>query len=441
MDGDAMGEHMQVHDFMAVGLGPFNLSLACLMAPLKECRGLFLERNDHFEWHPGMLVERCTLQNPFLADLVSLADPTSPFSYLNYCKQQGRIYSCYVRENFYLTRQDYNRYCQWAAGRLDNVRFNHEVTSIEHDERGGFYRVLGRETHTGRSVDLAARRLVLGIGSSPRLPECCPDPEMHSAHYLRHKASLQQRRAITIVGSGQSAAEIYRDLLQDIDRFGYSLTWVTRSSRFFQMENAKLVLELISPDYAEHFFHLPDAAKDRIVQDQKSVYNGINAELVDAIYDLLDERRQELRGRTRLLPNMELRSCRAEGGGHTLEFMHTELGRRYRHHADGLVFATGYQPAVPAFVDGIRHRIAWDAQGRYRQHRNYAVDLQGDEIFVQNAGCHSHGVTNPDLGLACHRNAHIVRGLTGVEAYPIETRTTLQDFAPRDDGAFVEVAA
>lgn len=433
---------MQVHDFVAVGLGPFNLSLACLMAPLKECRGLFLERSERFEWHPGMLVERCTLQNPFLADLVSLADPTSPFSYLNYCKQQGRIYSCYVRENFYLTRQEYNRYCQWAASRLESVRFQHEVSSLVHDEKLGVYVVQGRDLRSGRPFEHLARKLVLGVGASPRLPSCCAEAtELHSAHYLRRKAELQQRRAITIVGSGQSAAEIYRDLLQDIDRFGYRLTWVTRSSRFFQMENAKLVLELISPDYAEHFFHLPDAAKERIVQDQKSVYNGINAELVDAIYELLDERRDELRGRTRLLPNMALQACRRQGDVHELEFLHTELGRRYRHEAEGLVFATGYAPAVPAFVEGIRHRIAWDAHGRYRQQRNYAVDAEGSEIFVQNAGSHSHGVTNPDLGLACHRNAHIIRGLTGVEAYPIETRTTLQDFAPRGDDAFVELAA
>lgn len=44
---------MHALDFIAIGLGPFNLSLACLMAPLKEHRGLFLERNARFEWHPG----------------------------------------------------------------------------------------------------------------------------------------------------------------------------------------------------------------------------------------------------------------------------------------------------------------------------------------------------------------------------------------------------
>jgi lysine N6-hydroxylase len=435
---------MHVYDFVAVGLGPFNLSLACLMAPLKEHGGLFLERGSQFAWHPGMLMDRCTLQNPFLADLVTLADPTSRFSYLNYCKQQGRIYSCYVRENFYLTRNEYNRYCQWAAAQLDSVRFQNEVTAIAHDAEHGLYFVSGRDLRTGRPFEHAARRLVLGVGASPRLPACCAEgegPYLHSADYLHHKEELQRRRSITIVGSGQSAAEIYRDLLQDIDQHGYSLNWVTRSSRFFQMENAKLVLELISPDYADHFHGLPESAKERVVREQKSVYNGINGELINTLYELLDERRDELRGRTRLLPNMELRACRRSGGGHELEFVHTEQGSRYRHQADGLVFATGYAPRVPGFVEGIHHRIAWDDAGRYHQQRNYAVDVEGREIFVQNAGCHSHGVTNPDLGLACHRNACIIRALTGVEYYPIETQTTLQDFAPRADGAFVEVMA
>lgn len=436
---------MQIHDFIAIGLGPFNLSLACLMAPLKEYRGLFLERGGQFAWHPGMLVDRCTLQNPFLADLVSLADPTSRFSYLNYCKKQGRLYDCFVGENFYLTRHEYNRYCQWAASQLDSVRFHHEVSTVDYDQAQGAYVVSGRDPRTHKRFEYTGRRLVLGIGTAPLLPRCCDNGKahIHSGDYLRHKQALQSRRSITIVGSGQSAAEIYRDLLQDIDRHVYELNWVTRSSRFFPMDVAKLTVELLSPDYATHFFGLPAAAKERVLDEQKYVYSGINARLVNAIYDLLNERRDELRGRTRLLPNMELKSCRYDAalGEHDLEFVHTEVSRRYRHCTDGLIFATGYAPRVPAFVEGIRHRIAWDEQGRYVQQCNFAVDHDGREIFVQNAGCHGHGIASPDLSLACHRNSRIIREITGVEHYPIETRTTLQDFVPRADGAFTEASA
>ena len=98
----------EIYDFVAIGLGPFNLSLACLSAPLPGVRALFLDKKPGFDWHPGMLIEASTLQNPFLADLVSLADPRSEYSYLNYCKQTGRIYSYYMRENHYLTRAEYN---------------------------------------------------------------------------------------------------------------------------------------------------------------------------------------------------------------------------------------------------------------------------------------------------------------------------------------------
>jgi lysine N6-hydroxylase len=436
---------MQLHDFIAVGLGPFNLGLACLMEPLEEHRGLFLERAADFSWHPGMLMDRCTLQNPFLADLVSMADPTSRFSYLNYCKLQGRIYDCFVGENFYLSRHEYDRYCRWAASQVRSVRFNHEVTAITHDGARGTYLVCGHDPRTRERFSYAARRLVIGIGASPRLPACCRDADgwIHSGDYLHHKKRLQAGRAITVVGGGQSAAEIFRDLLQDAERHGYELNWVTRSSRFFPMDVAKLTVELLSPDYAQHFFDLPDDVKTRVLEEQRHIYGGINTRLVDAIYDLLNERRETLRGRVRLLPGMTLEGCRrdAAGGGHELEFRHTTLSRRFRHRTDGLVLATGYAPRVPHFVEGIRHRIAWDDEGRYLQQRNFAVDHAGREIFVQNAGCHGHGIASPDLGLACHRNSRLVRELTGVEHYPIETRTTLQDFVPRADGAFVEIAA
>jgi lysine N6-hydroxylase len=434
-----------VLDFIAIGLGPFNLGLACLMAPLREHRGLFLERNAEFAWHPGMLVEGCTLQNPFLADLVSLADPTSPYSYLNYCKLQGRLQSCYIRESFHLTRREYNRYCQWAASRLPNVRFRHDVGSLAHDEAQGLYVVSGRDSRSGRSFEYRCRRLVLGIGASPRWPACCEalgEQRLHSADYLDHKRSLQQRRSITIVGSGQSAAEIFCDLLKEMAQHDYCLNWVTRSTRFFQMEDARLALELISPGYAAHFHGLSARKKAEVLRGQQSVYNGINARLIDEIYERLDEGREALAGRTCLLPNMELRGARhdAPSGRHVLDFFHTERERHYLHQTEGLILATGYAPRVPAFVEGIRHRIAWDDCGAYRQARNYSVDLQGDEVFVQNAGLASHGVTNPDLGLACHRNACIIQGLTGIAYYPIESDTTLQDFAPRAGSPFVEVA-
>jgi lysine N6-hydroxylase len=116
-------DNNKVYDFAAIGAGPFNIGLACLTQPIADLNGIFFEKQPDFNWHPGMLLQDTTLQVPFMADLVTLADPTSPFSFLNYLKEQGRIYSFYIRENFKMLRNEYNHYCQWAITKLPEIHF------------------------------------------------------------------------------------------------------------------------------------------------------------------------------------------------------------------------------------------------------------------------------------------------------------------------------
>ena len=52
---------------------------------------VLFDARPEFRWHPGMLVDGATLQVPFLADLVSLADPTSRYSFLNYLRERGLL--------------------------------------------------------------------------------------------------------------------------------------------------------------------------------------------------------------------------------------------------------------------------------------------------------------------------------------------------------------
>ncbi|QPF72395.1 SidA/IucD/PvdA family monooxygenase [Roseateles sp. DAIF2] len=433
-----------IHDFIAIGLGPFNLSLACLVEPIEDLDGLFLERNAEFSWHPGMLIDNTTLQNPFLADLVSLADPKSPYSFLNYCKEEGKIYSYYFRESFYLTRQEYNAYCRWAAGRLSRLRFQHEVQALDYDLQAGCYVITGVRGPGRQPFALRARKLVLGVGSKPHFPRCCAGDGhryLHSADYVAHKAQLQERRSITIVGSGQSAAEVYHDLLEGAERHGYRLSWITRSPRFFQMETTKLTLEMFSPDYIDYFYHLDEARKEHIVRQQDSLYKGVNAGLINRIYDLLDERRKRGPLNTHLITNCEIEACRHDprADRYEIEFRQLDSGSRYAHQTEALVFATGYRENIPAFLDGIRARLRWDEQGRYRLARNYAADLNGNEVFIQNAGQHTHGMTNQDLGMSCYRNSYILRELSGVEHYKIEHRIAIQDFAIPSSADFVRI--
>lgn len=105
-------------DLLGVGIGPFNLSLAALADGIPGLSAAFLEQRTAFHGHPGMLIEGATLQVPFLADLVSLVEPTSPWSFLNYIKNRERLFPFYFAERLHIDRSEYDAYCRWVSGRL-----------------------------------------------------------------------------------------------------------------------------------------------------------------------------------------------------------------------------------------------------------------------------------------------------------------------------------
>ncbi|GAA1774166.1 lysine N(6)-hydroxylase/L-ornithine N(5)-oxygenase family protein [Pseudarthrobacter sulfonivorans] len=439
----------RIYDFAGIGVGPFNLGLAALSEPIDGLDGIFLEQRESFDWHPGMMLEPAHLQVPFMADLVTLADPTSPYSFLNFLKQTGRLYRFYIRENFYPLRAEYNQYCQWVAGQLRSVRFSTSVLDVTYD--AGVYR-LSVKGPDGPEV-LLARRLVLGTGTAPYVPAACDGIVesatngggglvLHNADYLSRKSELQARRSITIVGSGQSAAEIYYELLQDIDTHGYQLNWVTRSGRFFPLEYTKLTLEMTSPEYVDYFHGLPQDQRDGLIKSQKNLYKGINSELIDAIYDLLYTKSLSGLVDTQLLTHSSLTGAAWDGaagsrdagthtaGSYTLQLRHEEQGADYTLDTEAVVLATGYTYQEPGFLAGIQDRIARDSAGRFAVSRNYSAGVEPGEVFVQNAELHTHGFVTPDLGMAAYRNSCILREITGREVYPVERSIAFQQFGP-----------
>lgn len=423
----------KIYDFIAVGVGPFNLSLACLTAPIENLDGLFFDKNDSFNWHPGMLLQDTTLQIPFMADLVTLADPTSPFSFLNYIKQQGKMYSFYIRENFLLLRNEYNQYCQWAIKKLPNIYFNTEVTAIEYDENQEFYIVKTVDTKTNITTLYNTKKIVLGTGTTPHIPKSCQSLKgkaIHSSAYIQNKSQLQKQKSITVLGSGQSAAEVFNDLLQEIDVYGYQLNWITRSSRFFPMDYSKLTLEMTSPEYVDYFYNLPSDKRDDLLKNQKLLYKGINKDLIAAIFDTIYSKKVITEIDVNLRTNSACTKAvyDEEKQSFELELHQEEQDKRYRHKTNALVLATGYGYKLPQFLEGILDRIQWDEKGRFAVNRNYTIDNNASEIFVQNAELHTHGFVTPDLGMACYRNSYIIKEITGIEYYAVETKIAFQEF-------------
>lgn len=46
-----------IFDVVGVGIGPYNLGLAAMIAESTEIKAAFFDENDVFLWHPGMLID------------------------------------------------------------------------------------------------------------------------------------------------------------------------------------------------------------------------------------------------------------------------------------------------------------------------------------------------------------------------------------------------
>ncbi|PRY02172.1 lysine N(6)-hydroxylase/L-ornithine N(5)-oxygenase family protein [Allonocardiopsis opalescens] len=447
--GARSGAH--AFDLVGIGLGPFNLGLAALAEPVEGLDTLFLEAEPSFSWHPGLLLEGARLQVPFLADLVSLVDPTSRWSFLNYLREHDRLFPFYFAERFHMPRVEYDAYCGWVARELERrgrCRFGAPVASVRWD--GDAFAVEVRPPG-GAGYQVRARDVVLGIGTEPALPRplaellaaeggaAPPEGEVcHSGDYLRHAATLLAADDITVVGSGQSGAEVFLELLRD--PAPRRLRWITRSPAFAPMEYSKLGLEHFTPDYTRYFHGLPEPVRDRLVPRQWQLYKAISADTIADIHDALYQRslRPGLPEAT-LMPGVELSAAERDGGGYRLHCHHLDQDRAFSFRTRRIVAATGYRPRRPDLLDPLAAFLGTDGRGRLRVGADYRVatdpKVRGG-LYVQNAEEHTHGVGAPDLGLGAWRSATILNAVTGRTVYRLPERTAYTTFGvDGSDGA------
>jgi lysine N6-hydroxylase len=428
--------HDLVHDVVAIGCGPFNLGLAALASTVDGLDFVAFDASPELRWHPGLMFDDARLQLSFLADLVTLIDPTHPLSFLAYLRDVDRMYAFYIREEFHPTRREYEDYLRWAVARLPAVRFSHRVESVRwaEDRKCFVLHVAGTSPRT----PVVAKNLVIGIGSEPCLPEglrALPrDRVLHSASYLHRTADIERAQHVTVVGAGQSGAEIAMDLLRRNVHGGAGVAWLTRTASFAPLDYTKLVLEMTTPAYVRYFHALPQEVKDRLVAEQWQHYKGISSRALEQIYELLYQRELEdgLRP-VEMRCGVTVESAALHASGQVaLSCRHRDTGSTFEHLTELVVAATGYRERRPTFLAPIEPLLLRDEQGRYRIRDDYSVELEPSvtgRIFVANADLHSHGVAAPDLGICAFRNGTILNAIAKREVYRLPQRTAFTNFA------------
>jgi lysine N6-hydroxylase len=443
------GAAQEPFDLLGVGIGPFNLSLAALADAVPGLTAAFYDQRQDFHWHPGLLIDGATLQVPFLADLVTLADPASRWSFLNFLKARERLFPFYFAERFHVHRAEYDAYCRWVAGALPSTRFGQQVDTVRWDAARGHFEVdhtqldaHGEAEALGRTY---ARHLVLGIGTAPYVPEPLRPlteaptvPVVHSADYLPQRERLLAAEHITVIGSGQSGAEVFLDLLRSRPAGREAITWLARTPAFAPMEYSRLGLEHFTPDYTRYFHGLPEPVRDRLVPQQWQLHKGIDTETITAIHDELYRRTLDGGWPDAVLtPGVTVRTAGRIGTtGIELHLEHADQGTSTRMVTSAVVLATGYRERpLDQLLAPLHSYVQRDEADRPRIDARHRLELDRritGRVYVQNAERHTHGVGAPDLGLAAWRSAVILNDLTGLltgaEHYPLPARTAFTTF-------------
>jgi L-ornithine N5-monooxygenase len=416
-----------VHDLVGIGFGPSNLALAIALE--EQGSGLstrFVERQEAFGWHRGMLLEDATMQISFLKDLVTLRNPASGFSFLTYLKERGRLVDFINYGSSFPTRLEFHDYLEWAAApfadRVDYATSVERITAVP-----GAPDLLDVRTSGPGAPVLRTRNVVLATGLVPHLPDGVrAGPRVwHSRDLLLRIGSLRDPRRVVVVGAGQSAAETVDHLHRTFpeaevcavfSRYGYS-----------PADDSSFANRVFDPAAVDDFFGAPAHVKDLILGYHANTnYSVVDPELIESLYRRHYQERVSGRERLRFRNVSRVADAIPVGRG---DDAHVELaieslldGGREVLTADLVVYSTGYRPSDPGRLLGdLVSRCARDSAGRLEIGRDYRVRTGHDltaGIFVQGPTEATHGLSSTLLSNVAVRSGEIaaaLRARTGPE--------------------------
>ncbi|MDP4021015.1 lysine N(6)-hydroxylase/L-ornithine N(5)-oxygenase family protein [Methylobacterium sp. NEAU 140] len=406
-----MTDQPHTDDIIGIGFGPANLSLAIALTDALRGAAVrpslrFLERQESFGWHRAMMLPGADMQISFVKDLVSLRDPTSPFSFINYLHGKGRLNAFLNLKTFNPSRVEYNDYLAWAAEHFSDVAtYGETVEAVRPETRDGrlaAFVLTGRDA-AGRPRLRRCRHLVLAAGGDPAIPEpfarLAGDRRlMHASWYLPGiAAALGAPRLdgpqprILVVGAGQSAVEIAVDAGARYPRALVDLA--IRGPALKPADDSPFVNEIFDPEAVDRVHDAPEPVRAELIAAHRATnYAVVDADLIQSFYATLYE--QEVSGQTRYRLRRSTRVVAIEpaGSGLRAELRDDVAGTQEHQTYDAVICATGYhRAAVPAMLEPLRPFMAADTVDR-----RYRLHLEPAEPRVS---LHLQGVSEPSHGL------------------------------------------
>ncbi len=342
---------------LAIGAGPANLALAVAIEESGSAEladgTLLLEQSPDVKWQRDLLMPWARSQVSFLKDLVTLRNPSSRFTFLNFLHEQGRLDEFINLGTFHPFRWEFSDYLQWVATSLRRVRIRYGARAAQVDpvvEADGS--VSGWSVLLTDGDVIRCRDLVVGGGRDPRVPEVFSglprDRLIHSGQYRTRIAKIPRDEPVraVVIGGAQSAAEMFYALHENLPQS--HVTMLVRSIGLQTYQTSKFVNELFFPSFVDEFYESPAEVRAQLLDEMRFTnYAGLAPPFLDELYTMLYRQKTLGPQRSEVRAMTEVVGARLEDGEVVLDLRDRMSGKTEPLRATSSSSAPATTPASP----------------------------------------------------------------------------------------------
>ena len=408
-------------DILMIGAGPANLALAVALeesgAPQVTRDALILEQYPDVKWQRNLLLPWARSQVSFLKDLVTLRNPRSRFSFLNYLHEKGELDEFVNLGTFNPFRWQLSAYQQWVADSLEHVRIRYNAHCEQIAPRLGDDGSIVGWTATLAGGDVVrCRDLVIGAGRDAHIPAVFAglpaERIVHSSQYGARVARLDADRALrpVVVGGAQSAAEMFMALTQDLPLSDPTI--VMRSIGLQNYQTSKFVNELFYPSFIDDFFTMEPPAREQVLREMHLTnYAGLAPPFLDELYSMLYRQKRLGEERCTVRTLTEVAGARVDGDDVALDLRDRKTGKIEQLRCDVVFLGTGYDARMPAMVRDLAARAGIEDVAVGRRYRVELGAPAWGALYLQGVNEATHGIADSLISVLAHRSDDITRDL------------------------------
>ncbi|HEX5113990.1 MAG TPA: SidA/IucD/PvdA family monooxygenase [Pseudonocardiaceae bacterium] len=411
-----MNHHQQV-ELLAIGAGPANLALAIAMEELAPAdlaeRTLIVEQYDDVLWQRGMLLPWAQSQVSFLKDLVTLRNPCSRFSFLNYLHAQGRLDEFINLGTFTPYRLEISNYLQWVTRSLTEVKiqYGRKVVGVDPDIAADGT-VYGWLVRFADGSTIACRDLVFGGGREAHVPDVFASVSkerlIHSTEYAYRVTGLEEDapHRIVVLGSAQSAAEM---LWASHQRFPKAqLTMVMRAIGLNAYETSKFTNELFYPSFVDEFYAaLPEAREQLLREMHRTNYSGLAPGMLESLYRQMYLDKLQGTERLSMITMAEIVDARSDGDEVALTLLDRKSGNRSELRCDVVLLGTGFVKEMPMLTRNLAAAAGADTVTVDRRYRLQLPEHVEARVYLQGVNEATHGIADSLISVLAARSSEI----------------------------------